>query len=134
MRAFSIIAAIASIVSFTSVSIAGGLKVAEHAVVVHFNYGIMASDGTPDLGPLRALEQRLDNAINSAKVGEYDGDEIAVSGKDGFLYMYGPDADRLFETIRPILEETPFMKGASVKKRYGAAEAGVKESVVRIAP
>src|SRR4051812_23834215 len=97
-----------------------GGSVSEQAVVIHFNYGILrAGDQKPDLQPLFELERRLEKAIADAKAGEYDGNEIAVSGKDGSLYMYGPDADRLYEAVRPILEAVPFMKGAKVKKRYG---------------
>lgn len=96
----------------------------EHAVIVHFSYG------STDLGPLHALEDRLEQAIASAGVGELDGNEIAVDGSDGYLYMYGPDADRLFETIRPVLESTGFAKGAKVTKRYGPPEDGVRESVI----
>lgn len=101
---------------------------AEHAVIVHFNYG------STDLQPLFALEEKLERTISSAGVGEFDGNEIATDGSDGYLYMYGPDADKLFETVRPALESATFMKGAVVKKRYGPPEDGVRESVVKIAP
>jgi hypothetical protein len=57
--------------------------------------------------------------INAAHAGEYDGNEVATDGSDGFLYMYGPDADRLFEVIRPILEACSFMRGARMTLRYG---------------
>lgn len=100
----------------------------EHAVVVHFSYG------SKDLSRLFALEEKLESAITKAGVGEYDGNEVAVDGSDGYLYMYGPDADRLFGVVEPILKSTPFMAGAKAKKRYGPPEAGVKESVVEIAP
>jgi len=100
----------------------------EHAVVVHFAYG------SRDLTRLFALEKKLEAAIAKAGVGEYDGNEVAVDGSDGYLYMYGPDADRLFEVVKPILQSTPFMHGATAKKRYGPPSDGVKESVVVINP
>src|SRR5262245_3056507 len=75
---------------------------AEHGVIVKFDYL-----GTTDLAPLFALEERLEAAINAARVGEFDGNEVAADGSDGVLYMYGPDADRLFEAIRPVLEGVP---------------------------
>ena len=68
---------------------------AEHAVIVHFNYGLT------DLRPLLEAEKRLTDAIALAGVGEFDGDEIAVNLSDGSLYMYGPDADRLYTAMRP---------------------------------
>jgi|JI7StandDraft_1071085.scaffolds.fasta_scaffold56435_2 hypothetical protein len=98
----------------------------EHAVIVNFTYG------STNLQPMFDLEEKLDNAITKAKVGEYDGNEIAVDGSDGILYMYGPDADRLFEIIKPILESASFMRGAKVTLRYGPPEDGVPEKVVAI--
>jgi hypothetical protein len=99
---------------------------AEHAVIVNFNYG------STDLEPLFELEEQLETAIAEADAGEFDGNEIATDGSDGTLFMYGPDADRLFDVIRPILEAAPFMKGARVRKRYGPPEDGVREAVVDV--
>ena len=85
----------------------------QHAVTVWFTYG------STDLSRLFALGERLEQAIVSAGVGEFDGNEIATDGSDGSLYMYGPDADALFAVIRPILEATEFTRGARVTLRYG---------------
>jgi hypothetical protein len=98
----------------------------EHAVIVRFQYG------STDLSLLFELEDKLRSAIDGAKAGEYDGNEVAVDGSDGSLYMYCPDADRLAEVILPILEATPFMKGAKITKRYGPPEDGVREVVVEV--
>jgi hypothetical protein len=86
---------------------------AQQEVVVHFRYG------SKDLKPLYALEDKLEAAIKGAGVGDFDGDEVATDGHDGYLYMYGQDADRLFEVIKPVLATAAFMKGARVAKRYG---------------
>jgi hypothetical protein len=99
----------------------------DHAVIVHFTYG------STDLAALFALENRLEAAIAKAGAGEFDGNEIATDGSDGFLYMYGPDADRLFAAIKPCLEETPFTRGAEVQLRYGPAGSDARESTVVIA-
>jgi hypothetical protein len=69
----------------------------EHAVIVYFQYG------STNLQPLFDLEDRLGTAIASAKAGKFDGDETAADGSDGYLYMYGPDADNLFKAVHPIL-------------------------------
>ncbi len=98
----------------------------EHAVIVHFTYG------STDLSRLFELEDRLEEAIEDAAVGEYDGNEIAVDGSDGRLYIYGPDADKLAETVVPILEATDFMRGAVATIRYGPPEDGVRERQLRI--
>ena len=93
----------------------------EHAVLVEFHYG------QSDLNPLLSLEDRLRTAIESAGCGEYDGHEIAMDGSDGTLYMYGPNADKLFEVVEPILRAVPFMSGASVTKRYGPPDDETKK-------
>jgi hypothetical protein len=98
----------------------------EHAVIVHFQYG------STDLARLFALEERLEQAIAEAGAGEFDGNEVAVDGSDGYLYMYGPDADKLFAAVRATLERTDFMRGARVKLRYGPPEAGVKEVDIQL--
>lgn len=112
----------------TSCSTQSMTSTPEHAVIIHFTYG------STDLRPLFALEEQLEQAIVAADVGEFDGNEVAANGSDGYLYMYGQDADRLFEVVRPILESSQFMRGASVVKRYGPPEDGVRESTVTIAP
>jgi hypothetical protein len=93
----------------------------DHAVIVHFDYG------STDLKPLFDLEHRLEAAIAHAAAGEYDGNEVAADGSDGFLYMYGRDADVLFAAVRPVLEGCPFMRGARVRVRYGPPTDGVRE-------
>ena len=98
------------------------------AVVVHFQYG------STDLSRLFELEKKLETAIGAGKVGEYDGNEMAVDGSDGFLYMYGPDADRLFDVVQPVLESATFMRGAKVTVRYGAPGPEVKRRELVIAP
>ncbi len=93
----------------------------EQAVIVNFKYGITT------LKPLHKLEEALETIIEEKKAGEYDGHEIAVDYSDGCLYMYGPDAEKLFETVKPIMEKTDFLKDADVKLRFGPPEDGVKE-------
>ena len=71
----------------------------------------------------------MEKAISEAKAGEYDGNEIAVDGSDGSLFMYGPDADRLLEVIEPIIRASSFMKGAQVRRRYGGVKSGAREAI-----
>lgn len=98
----------------------------EQAVIVHFNYG------STELKPLRDLEEQLEQALSSSGAGDFDGDEIAVSGKDGYLYMYGPSADRVYNVVLPILQRVPFMHGAQVTRVYGelGSDARRAETVV----
>ncbi len=98
----------------------------KHAVIAHFEYG------QTDLEPLFEVERQLEAAIEKAGVGEFDGNEIAVDGTDGSLYMYGPDADKLFEAVKPVLESADCLSEVVVRLQYGPPEDGVKQKEVRV--
>lgn len=85
--------------------------------------------GTEELYRLR---DQLESVIEKNQLGEYDGHELATDYSDGFLYMYGPNAETLFKGIKETLEKTNFMKGAIAKLRFGPPEDGVKQISVEI--
>jgi hypothetical protein len=99
----------------------------EHALIIRFDYG------QTDLDPLYELEDKLIAAIESANVGQFDGNEVAMDGSDGTLYMYGPDADRLFEAVKPVLATATCIRNAIATLRYGPPEDGVKQREVPVA-
>src|SRR3954471_15842170 len=88
-------------------------EASDQAVIVHFQYG------STDLQRLFAVEARIEEALAETPVGGLDGNEVAVDGSDGYLYLYGPDADALFAAVQPVLASVDFMAGATVKLRYG---------------
>ena len=98
----------------------------EQAVVVKFAYGLESTDA------IFALEEQLETAIEKAGVGDFDGDEIAADLSDGYLYMYGPDADAVFRVVEPILKSAAFMHGARVEMIYGTLGEDVPRKVVEI--
>jgi hypothetical protein len=98
----------------------------EHAVIVHFIYY------KNDLDPLHDLEKKLDKVIKEKGIGVYDGHEVAVDLSDGFLYMYGLNAEELFKTVKPILEQTDFTRGAMARLRFGGPGSGAREIEVEI--
>lgn len=95
----------------------------EQAVIISFRYEI---DG---LERLHRLEKELEKVIELAGVGEYDGHEIATDYSDGFLYMYGSNAETLFKTIQPTLKKSDFMRDAIAKLRFAD---GIKEILVKL--
>jgi len=101
---------------------------ADHAVIVHFDYG------STDLAALFQLEEQLERSISNAGVGEFDGNEVAVDGSDGFLYMYGPNADRLFVVVRPILERSSAIRNAVATVRYGPPSHDVRSVNIPLYP
>lgn len=82
----------------------------------------------------RFLSATLEQPISAADAGEFDGNEAATDCSYVYLYMYGPDADKLFAAVEPVLQSSSFMAGTTVTKRYGPPEDGIRESVVKIAP
>lgn len=99
----------------------------EQSVIVHFEYG------NSDWAPFFEFEKTLEASIAAASVGEYDGNELAVDGSDGTLFMYGPNADKLFELIKPQLATSKLLKNVEVTLRYGAADdPSARESQVRL--
>jgi hypothetical protein len=83
-------------------------------MMVHFDYY------PQDMHRIRALEHRLESAIKHAGVGELGETEFHLDGNDGYLYMYGPDPDRLYTVVSPILKSSRLMTDAEVTKRYGS--------------
>lgn len=102
-------------------------KAPEHAVIVYFEYK------KDNLEPLHKLEDELEKVIARNKVGEYDGHEIRTDYNDGIIYMYGPNAELLYKTIKPTLLSTDFTRGAKAKLRFGPPEDGVPEIEVQVA-
>jgi hypothetical protein len=94
----------------------------DQAVIVHFDYG------NADWEPFFKFEKVLESAIQKSGAGDYDGNELAVDGREGTLYMYGPDADKLLAAAKPILLSTALLKNVTVTLRYGS----VKDKLARV--
>lgn len=92
-------------------------QMTDHAVLVH-----ITSLQDDDTG-LDEIEDPLIEAIEAAGVGEFDGNDIGADG--AVLYMYGPDADRLWDAVETIVRAAGFGSGSYAVKRYG--EPGATE-------
>ena len=102
---------------------------AEHCVKIHLK--LTHEHGSEEeIEQIRALEETLEDEIEKHGVGEFDGDEFG--GGECVLYIYGPDADRLFDAIKAPLQSSPFRRGGYVVKRYGPPEDGIKEETIRL--
>ncbi|WP_244130695.1 hypothetical protein [Burkholderia pyrrocinia] len=80
-------------------------------VMVHFDYY------EKDRARLHALERRLDRAARQAGAGELGETELHRDGNDGYLYLYGTSADRLYAVVRPILKSSGWLNGTEVTLR-----------------
>ena len=91
----------------------------EQAVIVHFALSDSEFGSPEEREAIFAFEDQLEQAIAKASAGEFDGNEFG--GGECVLYMYGPDADRLFAAVEPLLKGFPPAAGGHAIKRYGAA-------------
>lgn len=89
-------------------------KAPSPVVMVHFDYD------EKDTARLHALEQRLDRAVKRAGAGELGETELHRDGNDGYLYLYGASADRLYAVARPILKSSGWLTGMEVTLRRDA--------------
>lgn len=109
----------------------------EHSVIVTF-YNFAEKFWTDDvqpLDPLFDLEDELIAALDGKEVGELDGHEIAMDGSDGFLFLYGADADKLYAVIEPVLRASAVTLGGNATLRYGSPGAlNVHERYIEIKP
>ena len=95
----------------------------EHAVLLYLKYEAF-ENGFPinekEVEEGHVFQEKLFQAIAQAGVGELDGDEWGMG--ECIVFMYGSDADELWETIEPILDGEVFHSGSYGMKRYGAAD------------
>ena len=89
---------------------------AEEAVLIYLD-GANLPDEVYAQYDLSTLEDQLIQAIETNSPGAFDGNEIG----DGVatLYTYGPDANRLYEVIEPVLHAYPLCRNARIVIRQG---------------
>ncbi|MDF2435861.1 MAG: hypothetical protein K0Q95_237 [Bacteroidota bacterium] len=85
----------------------------QQSVIITFYYGL------DDICYLHDLEEKLRVVLDGLDVGEWDGHDLAWDNTDGSLYFYGPNAETLFKAIKPTLEATEFLIGATANLRFG---------------
>ena len=92
------------------------LAMAEQTVIARYQLSSGPTGTSIDLQSLATLEDRLIQAIGDAKAGEFDGNQFGAN--EVTLFAYGPDADRLYAAMEPILRAFP-ARPAQVLVRYG---------------
>lgn len=89
----------------------------EHDLLVVFRLSNRAVGRGQERDDLEQLGEQLGEAVEQAGVGEYDGSELG--GGECTLFFCGPDADKLFAVLQPLLKRSPLARGATVVKQYG---------------
>jgi|SRR6266566_2688007 len=89
----------------------------EQCLIVHLRLSESGFGTAEERDSIHNMSEILSETIAIRKTGEFDGDVFG----DGHceLFMYGHDADALFETVFPILNGWKAMKGGYVVKRFG---------------
>jgi hypothetical protein len=96
----------------------------EHAVLLHIDLGDDEYGSEPQRETVFALEDELEQAIAAAGAGELDGNEFG--GGEVVLYMYGPDKDRLWAAIEPVIRGFP-MRPAFALVRAGGPDVAPQQ-------
>lgn len=97
----------------------------EHAVIVHLPLSDGRFGSSSERVGLFEVQEQMASAIREAGAGEFDGDEMGEG--ECVLFMYGPNADRLFEAVQAVLKSSKLAAGGYAIKRYG--EAGDPKSL-----
>lgn len=95
----------------------------EEAVIIIFPLSGTEFGSAWELEVLGSLGDDLADVILEAGVGEFDGHDVGEG--EYTLYLYGPDADDLFDAVKPLLTRQPWTGEVAVVKRYG--EPGAAE-------
>ena len=74
-----------------------------------------------DFDIMLGISDKLSEAIENSGLVMFDGNEIG--GNETVLFMYGLDAELLFQHIEPILREDEFCRGSKVVIRWGGPGA-----------
>jgi hypothetical protein len=89
----------------------------EQAVLVMFPLSDGEFGSPKELQILDSLGADLADVIAESGVGEFDGKDV---GEGCYrFYLYGPDADALFDAIEPLLLRETWPRQVSAVKRYG---------------
>lgn len=99
---------------------------AEHAVIIR----IPAPKDESDQIGLGQIEDPLIAALERSGAGEWDGHGTDLTTGESEIFLYGPDADRLYAAIEPALRDMPLPPGSYAVKQYG--EPGARETRVEL--
>jgi hypothetical protein len=92
----------------------------DHAVIVHIPLSNNGFGTWMDRLRIGRLERQLMKAIRKVALGDLDGVEFGEG--ECIIFIYGRDADQLFESIKKILARSSVAKKGYAIKRYGPPE------------
>lgn len=78
------------------------------------------------LDEIHELDMKFFESIPK-EIGRYDGHEIAMDDSHGTLFAYGNNAEKLFKTMQPILNEFDFLNEARVYLCFNKDDESISE-------
>ena len=98
----------------------------EHCVLIVLQFPKGKLDEREALDAVFELEHILSEVIELAKVGRCDGNEFCESPDESSVtfFIFGSDADKIYESISPILAKLPSLPGSYVLKQYNDKDVG----------
>lgn len=92
-------------------------EVVEQAVLIYIKLSNDEFGTDKERQRIIEIEDKLKRAINDNELGEFDGNEFGEG--ECVFYMYGPDAEKLFQIVYPILKREMLPEGSYIIKRFG---------------
>jgi|SRR5580765_2935584 len=92
----------------------------EHVVTLHLPLSKRGFGAKDDVEVCQQIEDDLEEEIDRAGAGEMDGNEIGEG--ECTLFMYGPDADKLFAAIASRARSSRLGHRGWAIKRYGSVD------------
>lgn len=89
-----------------------------HPVIIKFTYK------TEDFDYLDELQDGIERVVTYHKVGEYDTYELDEENNRAIFFLSAHDPEILFKNLKPILQESPILKGAKIDVEMGRTEDG----------
>jgi hypothetical protein len=100
---------------------------AQECVLVHLDGTGLSRDVYAQCD-LWTIADRIEEVLRREALGDYDGHETGPTGTT--LFLYGPDAERLYGGIERVLRDYPLCRNARVVIRRG--EFGAPERELRL--
>ena len=93
----------------------------EEWIAVYFTLSEGEFGSHAERDSIHQFTDRLDEVIRESGKGLFDGDEFGNG--EGGLFMYGPDADQLFDVVQSLLRDWEPLRGGYAIIRYGAPDS-----------
>jgi len=94
----------------------------EQAVIICLQFPIGKFENKKAFDAVFDLEEIIRDAIETSGTGSYDGHEFRKGPEDESVkfFIYGEDASKIYNEIKPILQSLPGLQNLYIIKRYSS--------------